>query len=806
MKRFLSIILVFVLVMNLCIVATAETEKKFSDVKDDYWAKKEIEFLVNKKIINGYPNGKFGVNDPLKRVQAVAMVVKALGLKLEGRPDPGYKDIKKDFWAYKEIAAIVDEGIFVPKGNFDPNKKLTRAEMADILVNAYKLNGTFEKIFTDVPMTHWAYAPIHILAANEITTGYPDNTFKPAGDVTRTQFAVFFARVLDESFLPVAEAPKLTLAQIKKDLPKGTIKLVHEELAFWQWIQKDKAYLEALKKNLTPEAKKKIYLEMFDLTSYLYQLNSERDVIRGINYYDAVLVGKIDAITRGLQARYQLLYQTEFYEYPAVGESGSVGSEFALSHNFISQVDDNQYQFLKEMDLDLKKAIQVSSFNLDSFKHLNFYSIPFEILDGFNSYGEGELGKLGALQGIANIPGNEITLMSGSVEIFYHELGHIWEQVYLNNQFDEYLQIRNQVGYEDPEIYDWGYEISENFAEDFRYAFAPNGFDFFSTSFGKPTKELKQKFFNWVLEKEKNQKFVNQIYINGSPLSPEVITTKDGMLRLTGNMVGDLQLKVVDENFKVTESKITNSGAVNEVIKLEKEGIYDVYAENFSAKVIFDKDPTTTSFDAPVNEWMEIKKNSITKNLQDWLVVTKGRGTYTKEMKDYMYVVIQGFEWNGEKVQLQNVEVNGDEIIVSVVENKGDNHFVLLRFPSTMRDKKVIVKGLTGDYVGEDSLVDFDVEDVLIGIEKPLEGTMIMTASVRSASGKVYVEVTQAGEVLYSSQRELSTTYPHWSFWEDLIVYKGKQDGRMDVKFYEDHTKKKLIGETYYMLSSSYWD
>ncbi|MBB6282031.1 trypsin-like peptidase domain-containing protein [Geobacillus subterraneus] len=59
-----------------------------------------------------------------------------------------------------------------------------------------------EKDFTDVKPDHWAYPYVHALAANEVTLGYPDGSFRPNVSLTRLQFALFMARYMNDEFKP----------------------------------------------------------------------------------------------------------------------------------------------------------------------------------------------------------------------------------------------------------------------------------------------------------------------------------------------------------------------------------------------------------------------------------------------------------------------------------------------------------------------------------------------------------------------------------------------------------------------------
>jgi hypothetical protein len=48
---------------------------------------------------------------------------------------------------------------------------------------------TYEQAFSDVPTSHWAFAPIAELAARGAINGYPDKQFRPGNTVSRAEFA-----------------------------------------------------------------------------------------------------------------------------------------------------------------------------------------------------------------------------------------------------------------------------------------------------------------------------------------------------------------------------------------------------------------------------------------------------------------------------------------------------------------------------------------------------------------------------------------------------------------------------------------
>lgn len=176
----------------------------FSDFSDDYYASEEIDYLYDRKIINGIPGGTFGVGDPLTRWQAVLLITRANHTEIGDRPDPGFTDISKDYKYYEEIAAAVDEGLFKGTGDheFRPDATMTRAEMAVVLQRLYDFPAANKPTpFTDVPSNTWYTDHVNRLYHAGITNGYATpETFAPKTTVSRDQFAVFMTRSIDEEY------------------------------------------------------------------------------------------------------------------------------------------------------------------------------------------------------------------------------------------------------------------------------------------------------------------------------------------------------------------------------------------------------------------------------------------------------------------------------------------------------------------------------------------------------------------------------------------------------------------------------
>jgi hypothetical protein len=78
-----------------------------------------------------------------------------------------------------------------------PSEKVTRAQMAKFIVNAFNLgaDGNVQQ-FSDVPSTNPFFAYINILRTEGIISGYSDGTYRPNAFVTRGETAKFIHNAL----------------------------------------------------------------------------------------------------------------------------------------------------------------------------------------------------------------------------------------------------------------------------------------------------------------------------------------------------------------------------------------------------------------------------------------------------------------------------------------------------------------------------------------------------------------------------------------------------------------------------------
>ena len=223
---------VFYMVLSLLLFLTAgfsvKANESFTDLASVPWAEEEISFLYDRGIIKGYGNGVFGPNDPITREQAALILVRELYPNETSSTKLIFSDVDGNSIYYNAIAVAADHGIFVgyPDGTFKPHDPISRAESAKVIALAYDLTGANAN-FIDISNALWATDYINALAANHITVGYLDHTFRPNNPIIRAEFSVLIARVLDDRFKaePVDEERELIVTVDKNSIVVNGISL-----------------------------------------------------------------------------------------------------------------------------------------------------------------------------------------------------------------------------------------------------------------------------------------------------------------------------------------------------------------------------------------------------------------------------------------------------------------------------------------------------------------------------------------------------------------------------------------------------
>ncbi|TCJ80656.1 UNVERIFIED_ORG: S-layer family protein [Bacillus cereus] len=183
-------------------VAASAQENVFKDVPADHWSADAINDMAKKGIIVGIGEGLFGFGQDVNRAQVATFIVKAKGLPT-GSTETSFSDVPSSDRYAQYIAAAETNKVMAGLGNgqFGPYEKLTRAQMAQILVNAYGFTADENNkvTFDDIDNLNWATAKssIETLASLKIVTGEGNNKFNPNGVVTRQEAAQFIYKAMN---------------------------------------------------------------------------------------------------------------------------------------------------------------------------------------------------------------------------------------------------------------------------------------------------------------------------------------------------------------------------------------------------------------------------------------------------------------------------------------------------------------------------------------------------------------------------------------------------------------------------------
>ena len=200
--------------MSMFSIQSVHASQQFADIPTSHEAFKEINYLVNNGVIQGYTeNGKrlFKPGDNVRRWQVAKMVINAAGIQVSKPSKSSFTDVKAGTEESMYVEAAVQLGIIEPtsKTTFSPHTPITRDEMAKALAIAFKLPvsnyANLEVPFTDISKSNAYYKYISAIYYNGITKG-SDGKYLPNNNVKRSQFALFVARAASKEFrleLPV---------------------------------------------------------------------------------------------------------------------------------------------------------------------------------------------------------------------------------------------------------------------------------------------------------------------------------------------------------------------------------------------------------------------------------------------------------------------------------------------------------------------------------------------------------------------------------------------------------------------------
>lgn len=197
--RKLIALLAAVVALSAAVGTAHASAPEFSDLPDSGWAREAIVSAYEYGLMGGMDGGIFGVGRNMSRAEFVTVLVRMFGWDSAAGED-AFTDLGGS-WARENINTAAAHGVLDPGGAFQPDKSITRREMAVMLVRALGYQGIAESAAEHaVPFTDVSADRGYIVIAYDIgmINGTSATTFSPETTATREQAAAMLVRVYEK--------------------------------------------------------------------------------------------------------------------------------------------------------------------------------------------------------------------------------------------------------------------------------------------------------------------------------------------------------------------------------------------------------------------------------------------------------------------------------------------------------------------------------------------------------------------------------------------------------------------------------
>jgi beta-N-acetylglucosaminidase len=218
MKRLSALFLFFIMFFT---VMSPIVTNAADDITGHYF-ERDMRILIEKDILGGYEPGVYLPDRHVTRAEFATFIVRALELQTISTSEVSiaqvsesnqFEDVEPDDWYYSAIVAASNISIVggYPDGTFRPNKKISRQEMAVMIMRAIDSKGVVSEKdpleFIDTEQIHPMYLDsIQRLLYLDVMAGKKDGqgnvSFAPKSSTTRGETSAVINRMLKILFPP----------------------------------------------------------------------------------------------------------------------------------------------------------------------------------------------------------------------------------------------------------------------------------------------------------------------------------------------------------------------------------------------------------------------------------------------------------------------------------------------------------------------------------------------------------------------------------------------------------------------------
>ena len=202
MKKILSLILSLSLTVGLLSIHVLGAT--FSDVPSNTWYYEGVTYCSNKGLVSGYKDGTFQPNRSITRAELAVICSQGLNLTEQGANT--FSDVKSSDWFAPYVLKCSKAGIMkgYENGKFNPNYAVSREQAAVVAAQVYGLGkSSGNTSFSDNDkISSWALSSVKSMTNSGLAAGKGNNRFCPKDSVTRAEVAVVINSANKKGFQP----------------------------------------------------------------------------------------------------------------------------------------------------------------------------------------------------------------------------------------------------------------------------------------------------------------------------------------------------------------------------------------------------------------------------------------------------------------------------------------------------------------------------------------------------------------------------------------------------------------------------
>ncbi|MEL7334432.1 MAG: HEAT repeat domain-containing protein [Cyanobacteria bacterium J06560_2] len=195
------------LAVALSVTLPAAAQSRFMDIDSSYWASPYVQALTEANIISGFPDSTYRPDEEMTRAQFASILSGGFPTSTIREPIT-FSDVPADHWAAGAISSAYAKGFLsgYPDGTFGLNQPITRLEVLLSLTSGLGIdtsgaNGEALAAFADKgEIPEWAIAAIAAATENQLVVNYPDvQQLNPRKNATRAEIAAIAYQALVNS-------------------------------------------------------------------------------------------------------------------------------------------------------------------------------------------------------------------------------------------------------------------------------------------------------------------------------------------------------------------------------------------------------------------------------------------------------------------------------------------------------------------------------------------------------------------------------------------------------------------------------